>query len=213
MLSRGIDVAGNEIGPPWIVAIGASGTEGLGQLGRQAAQRERSRGHPFERLRDRKRAAPRERPPLTRDSRNGVPGQVPPYGTKGKGPRGGAGGFSKGHGDGMALPGPKDVMFGETQRNLINVILGELELKFDRDGQRRTAYSLRHTYISMRLMEGADIYQIAKNCRISVEMIEMYYASYIKNILDASAINVKKVKAGQAKVVGALTGEEEERAT
>jgi hypothetical protein len=33
--------------------------------------------------------------------------------------------------------------------------------------QQRTAYSLRHTYICLRLMEGADIYQIAKNCRTS----------------------------------------------
>ena len=46
----------------------------------------------------------------------------------------------------------------------------------------------------MRLMEGADIYQVAKNCRTSVEMIEKYYASHIKNVLDASAINVRKPK-------------------
>ena len=31
-------------------------------------------------------------------------------------------------------------------------------------------------------MEGADIYQIAKNCRTSVEMIEKYYASHLKNM-------------------------------
>ena len=43
-------------------------------------------------------------------------------------------------------------------------------------------------------MEGADIYQIAKNCRTSVEMIEKYYASHIKNTLDAAAINVRKPK-------------------
>jgi hypothetical protein len=43
-------------------------------------------------------------------------------------------------------------------------------------------------------MEGADIYQIAKNCRTSVEMIEKYYASHIKTSLDASAINVRKSK-------------------
>jgi hypothetical protein len=49
-------------------------------------------------------------------------------------------------------------------------------LNFDRQGYRRAAYSLRHTYICLRLMEGADIYQIAKNCRTSVEMIEKYYA-------------------------------------
>ena len=43
-------------------------------------------------------------------------------------------------------------------------------------------------------MEGADIYQIAKNCRTSVEMIEKYYASHLKNTLDAAAINVMKKK-------------------
>lgn len=43
-------------------------------------------------------------------------------------------------------------------------------------------------------MEGADIYQIAKNCRTSVEMIENFYASHIKNTLDAAAINVRKPK-------------------
>ena len=43
-----------------------------------------------------------------------------------------------------------------------------------------------------RLMEGADIYQIAKNCRTSVEMIEKFYAAHIKAMLDASAINVRK---------------------
>jgi hypothetical protein len=43
-------------------------------------------------------------------------------------------------------------------------------------------------------MEGADIYQVAKNCRTSVEMIETLYASQIKNTLDAAAINVRRPK-------------------
>ena len=50
-------------------------------------------------------------------------------------------------------------MFPRFNRALFNVILEEEKLKFDRDGKRRTAYSLRHTYISMRLMEGADIFR------------------------------------------------------
>lgn len=87
---------------------------------------------------------------------------------------------------------PTDKLFGKVQRELLNTILDELNLKTDRDGNQRTAYSLRHTYICMRLMEGADIYQIAKNCRTSVEMIEKFYASHIKNTLDAAAINVRK---------------------
>lgn len=89
---------------------------------------------------------------------------------------------------------PTDLIFGKVQRELLNAVLDELNLKRDRDGNLRTAYSLRHTYICMRLMEGADIYQVAKNCRTSVEMIEKYYASHIKNTLDAAAINVRKAK-------------------
>lgn len=87
-----------------------------------------------------------------------------------------------------------DLLFPKIQRELFNTLLGELDLKRDREGNPRTTYSLRHTYICMRLMEGADIYQIAKNCRTSVEMIEKYYASHIKNMLDASAINVRRAK-------------------
>lgn len=90
--------------------------------------------------------------------------------------------------------GPTDRLFPKTHADLLNTVLIEEDLKFDREGQRRTAYSLRHTYICLRLMEGADIYQIAKNCRTSVEMIETYYASHIKTSLNASAINVRRPK-------------------
>ena len=88
--------------------------------------------------------------------------------------------------------GPTDLIFPKIQRELFNTILDELGMKEDREGNPRTAYSLRHTYISFRLMEGADIYQVAKNCRTSVEMIEKYYAAHIKNMLDAGAINVRR---------------------
>jgi integrase len=89
-------------------------------------------------------------------------------------------------------PGPTDKLFPKTHRDLLGAVLKEEGLKFDREGSRRTAYSLRHTYICLRLMEGADIYQIAKNCRTSVEMIEKYYASHIKTSLDAAAINIRR---------------------
>ncbi len=91
-------------------------------------------------------------------------------------------------------PKTDDLLFPRFSYELFNAILAEEELKFDREGQRRAPYSLRHTYISMRLMEGADIYQIAKNCRTSVEMIQKYYASHIANTLDAAAINVMRPK-------------------
>ena len=76
----------------------------------------------------------------------------------------------------------------------MNTLLDELNLKFDRDGHVRTCYSLRHTYICLRLLEGADIYQVAKNCRTSVEMIEKHYARHLTNTIDASAVNVRKAR-------------------
>lgn len=94
----------------------------------------------------------------------------------------------------LTPPCPTDLVFPGNPIKMFNNILKEEGLKFDRDEQRRTAYSLRHTYICLRLMEGADIYQIAKNCRTSVEMIEKYYASHIKTQLDAAAINVKRIR-------------------
>jgi hypothetical protein len=44
----------------------------------------------------------------------------------------------------------------------------------------------------MRLMEGADVYQIARNCRTSVEMIQKHCAAHIKNFIDAAAVNVRR---------------------
>lgn len=85
-----------------------------------------------------------------------------------------------------------DRLFPVNHKKQFNRILEEQGLKVDRQGNRRTLYSLRHSYISFRLLEGADIYQIAKNCRTSVEMIEKHYAVHLKNSLDAAAINVRK---------------------
>jgi integrase len=101
-------------------------------------------------------------------------------------------------------PEPTDLIFPKWQRELFKTILHEKKLRFDCEGRPRTACSLRHTYICMRLMEGADIYQIAKNCHTSVEMIEKCYAAHIQTLLDAAAINVMRLKKsenqGQTKV-------------
>jgi len=94
----------------------------------------------------------------------------------------------------LRKPEPSERLFPKPINMVFNAVLDEEKLKFDREGSRRTPYSLRHTYICLRLTEGADIYQIAKNCRTSVEMIEKYYASHIATSLDAAAINVKRPK-------------------
>jgi integrase len=128
---------------------------------------------PFERLRD------RERLESGAEDRNPADAARPPSVEAKKEAR-------------KVKPGPTEKIFPSSQRELFNALLRELNLKHDRDGNLRTTYSLRHTYICFRLMEGADIYQIAKNCRTSVEMIEKYYAAHIKTMLDAAAINVNK---------------------
>lgn len=104
-------------------------------------------------------------------------------------------------------PQPTDKIFPKSHHAMFNKVLVELGLKHDREGRPRTLYSLRHTYICFRLMEGADIYMLAKNCRTSVEMIEKYYAAHLKDVLDASAINVRKKKPPRKEVAEIRRGE------
>ena len=61
---------------------------------------------------------------------------------------------------------PNQLLFPKIQRELFNTLLDELGMKHDREG----------------------------NPRASVEMIEKYYASHLKTMLDASAINVRRSK-------------------
>ena len=89
-------------------------------------------------------------------------------------------------------PDSTDKLFPVDHKKQFNGILERTNLKFDRQGNRRTLYSLRHSYISFRLLEGADIYQIAKNCRTSVEMIEKHYAAHLANQIDAARVNVRR---------------------
>ena len=92
------------------------------------------------------------------------------------------------------LPGRSEARFPGNNIKMFNCVQEKAELKYDIYGLPRPAYSLRHTYICLRLIEDADIYQVAKNCRTSVEMIEKFYAVHIKNTLDAKEINVRQPK-------------------
>ena len=39
--------------------------------------------------------------------------------------------------------------------------------------------------------EGADTYQVAKNCRTGVEMVEKHYAAHLKDMIDTSQVDVR----------------------
>jgi hypothetical protein len=64
---------------------------------------------------------------------------------------------------------------------MFNVILKENKLKFTNSQPpvKRDFVSLRATYISFRLLNGASVYEVANNCRTSVAMIENSYAKYL----------------------------------
>ena len=63
-------------------------------------------------------------------------------------------------------------------REGFRTILEEAGVATDADGNWLTLYSLRHTYITFRLMYGKNlsIYHLANNCGTSVAMIEQYYS-------------------------------------
>lgn len=82
----------------------------------------------------------------------------------------------------VALPGwqPQDLLFPVNPSTLLHELLVKAGLDRDGRGERRTARSLRHTYIMLRLIRGTDVYNLAKNCRTSVKIIEDHYGSHIQ---------------------------------
>jgi integrase len=54
-------------------------------------------------------------------------------------------------------------------------LLKECGLEQSTDGEKRTLYSLRHTYATFRLDEGMSINDLRLNMGTSVKMIETYY--------------------------------------
>ncbi len=75
----------------------------------------------------------------------------------------------------------QDLVFEEYHRDMFREILDRSNLRFtnDRPPRRRDLMSLRHTYICFRLLRGANVYDIAANCRTSVEMIQNHYAKWL----------------------------------
>lgn len=59
--------------------------------------------------------------------------------------------------------------------SMISDLLKKSELEKGSLGTQRCAYCLRHTYATFRLMEGVDVYFLAKQMGTSVKMIENHY--------------------------------------
>ena len=54
-------------------------------------------------------------------------------------------------------------------------LISKAGVELDSHGQRRTIYSLRHTYATFRLREGTHQFLLAQNMGTSVKMLEEYY--------------------------------------
>lgn len=54
-------------------------------------------------------------------------------------------------------------------------MLDKLELLYDKQGKKRTIYSLRHTYATFRLENNVDIYHLARQLGTSSQMIMNHY--------------------------------------
>ena len=83
-----------------------------------------------------------------------------------------------------AIADPKsstELLFLTHHREMFNVILDKAGLKYTatEPRRRRDFVSLRHTYITLRLLQGVPVYDVARNCRTSVAMIENHYTRYL----------------------------------
>ena len=68
---------------------------------------------------------------------------------------------------------------GHTVSNMENIFRNLMKrsgLMYDSGGQRRTLYSLRHTYATRALAKGVDIHTLARQMGTSVLMIEKHYS-------------------------------------
>ncbi len=71
--------------------------------------------------------------------------------------------------------------------NIFRNLMVRSHLLMDTSGQRRTLYSLRHTYATQALAKGIDIHTLAKQMGTSVGMIERHY-SKLTPMLKAEAL-------------------------
>lgn len=78
----------------------------------------------------------------------------------------------------------EELLFLIHHRVMFNKILEKRRLKYSKTTPpaKRDFVSLRATYICFRLMNGVPVYDVAKNCRTSVAMIEQAYTKHLSGL-------------------------------
>jgi hypothetical protein len=77
-----------------------------------------------------------------------------------------------------------------TMRRQFERVLQEAGLKYDKQGRERTLYSLRHTALMFRLLDGdkIDIFMLARNALTSVDQLERFYLSHAESRMKIEAL-------------------------
>ena len=90
-------------------------------------------------------------------------------------------------------------VFQAHHRDMFNKILNNCGLKVTNSQPplRRDLMSLRNTYICNRLLAGANVYDVAKSCRTSVDMIERHYSRWLSPV--KANINMSKQQTEEQK--------------
>ena len=99
---------------------------------------------------------------------------------------------------------PDDLVFTHKDGEPINTMTGftplleRAGLLYDSKGKKHTLYSLRHTYATLRLENGADVYWLAKNMSTGIQMIQNHYGQ--SNIFKSVEANTALRKRPELKV-------------
>jgi len=74
------------------------------------------------------------------------------------------------------------------------ILMKDSDLWLDKHDQRRTLYSLRHTYATFKLNAGLEIHTLAVQMGTSVSMIEQHYSHLLPSLNADRIVNFKKNK-------------------
>jgi len=87
----------------------------------------------------------------------------------------------------------------ESLKKSFATLIKEAGVENDSFGQRRSIYSLRHTYATARLQEGVNHYILAKNMGTSVAMLEAFYGhtSNVTSVDELTKFTPKKKASGK----------------
>ena len=104
-------------------------------------------------------------------------------------------------GDDLVFASPDGKPIGSFKKSFAS-LLKSAKVEKDSHGNRRTIYSLRHTYATFRLQEGVHQYILARNMGTSTAMLEKHYG-HTSNVVNAAELT-KRTGGSKTRAIRAL---------